>query len=115
VVVVAMVVAVVVVVVVVVALVMVMSEPPRPLPIPNVGEASRPARAMPAVKEDIAPVPAAAAKWREEAWRDDDIFIVEPDDSALSALLTPVKPTPAPPKAPDLLGPLGPIRMPSRS
>ena len=79
------------------------------------GEASRPARAMPAVKEDIAPVPAAAAKWREEAWRDDDIFIVEPDDSALSALLTPVKPTPAPPKAPDLLGPLGPIRMPSRS
>jgi hypothetical protein len=70
---------------------------------------------MPAVKEDTVPVPAEAAKWREEVWRDDDIFIVEPDDSALSALLAPVKPTPAPPKAPDLLGPLGPIRLPSWS
>ncbi len=77
------------------------------------GEASRPGRAMPAVEEDITPVPAAAVKWREEAWGDDDIFIVEPDDTALSALLKPVKP--APPKVADLLGPLGPIRMPSRS
>jgi hypothetical protein len=52
-----------------------------------------------------------------DAWGDnDDVFIVEPDDAALSILLSPPPPpSPAPARKPDLLGPLGPIWRSARS
>lgn len=47
----------------------------------------------------------------EGFWTDGDSFIVAPDESAVRAILAPLTPRPAKlESAPDLLGPLGPLK-----